>query len=102
MSIELIETEKETENNIKYTGIVKFFNTFKGYGFIIPDETLESGRDLYVHHSKIIVKPSEFATLIKNDEVEFEIHETDRGFEARNVIITKEAPYTIQRWDTFY
>jgi cold shock CspA family protein len=100
MSIESTETENETK--ITKTGTVKFFNTFKGYGFIIPDEPLDNGRDIFVHYSEIVVKPSEFASLNKNDEVEFELHETDRGYEARNVVITKEAPYTVQRWDTFY
>ncbi len=100
MSTETIENDKE--NQSKTTGTVKFFNTIKGYGFINPDEPLNNGKDIFVHHSEIKVDPSEFATLNKNDEVKFEIHETDRGYEARNVIITKEAPFTIQKWDTFY
>ncbi len=100
MTTELTESEKESK--ITKTGTVKFFNTIKGYGFINPDEPLEIGRDIFVHYSEIKVDPSEFATLNENDEVEFELHETDRGFEARNVVITKEAPFIIKRWDTFY
>ena len=100
MSIDTTESEKE--NKLTQKGTVKFFNTFKGYGFIIPDEPLENGRDIFVHYSEIIANPSDFATLNKNDEVEFELYETDRGYEARNVVITKEAPFTIQKWDTFY
>jgi cold shock CspA family protein len=100
MSINTTESEKETK--ITQTGTVKFFNTIKGYGFIIPDESLENGRDIFVHFSEIVANPSDFKTLNKNDEVEFELYETDRGYEARNVIITKEAPFSIQKWDTFY
>jgi cold shock CspA family protein len=100
MSTKSMEIEKETK--VKNTGTVKFFNTFKGYGFIIPDEPLSDGKDIFIHHSEIIVENDDFATLNMNDEVEFELHETDRGYEARKVVITKEAPYTIQKWDTFY
>ena len=100
MSTESIE--KENETNVKNTGTVKFFNAFKGYGFIIPDEPLSNGKDVFIHHSEIIAENNDFANLNKNDEVEFELHETDRGYEARKVVVTKEAPYTIQKWDTFY
>ena len=100
MSIDSTELDEETKS--KTTGLVKFFNTFKGYGFIIPNEPLDTGRDVFVHFSEIKVDHSEFATLNKNDEVEFELFKTDRGYEARNVVIIKEAPFSIQRWDTFY
>ena len=42
---------KVSEGGIKdmATGIVKWFNNQKGYGFITP----ESGKDVFVHHSAI-------------------------------------------------
>ncbi|MFX7816714.1 cold-shock protein, partial [Acinetobacter baumannii] len=40
------------------TGIVKFFNTEKGYGFIKPDD---GGKDIFVHISA--VQRSGLATL---------------------------------------
>lgn len=51
----------------------------KGYGFI----QRESGRDVFVHFSSI--DGDGYRTLHENEPVEFEIIETDKGVEARNV-----------------
>jgi|TARA_B110000438_G_scaffold262651_1_gene274119 CspA family cold shock protein len=56
------------------TGIVKWFNSEKGYGFITPDE---GGKDLFVHHSEIQV--SGYATLDEGDKVSFEVGEGQKG-----------------------
>jgi len=60
-------------------GIVKWFSEKKGYGFI----TMEEGRDLFVHHSSI--DASGFRTLTEGERVSFEVEETDRGPQAKNV-----------------
>ncbi|MEE8480077.1 MAG: cold shock domain-containing protein [Desulfobacterales bacterium] len=60
-------------------GIVKWFNDKKGYGFIEAEE----GKDLFVHHSSIDM--TGFRTLSEGDRVSFEVAETDRGPEAKNV-----------------
>ncbi len=60
-------------------GIVKWFNDKKGYGFIKQ----EDGRDLFVHYSSIDMPG--FKTLAEGDRVTFEIEETDRGPQAKNV-----------------
>jgi CspA family cold shock protein len=60
-------------------GIVKWFSDKKGYGFIERD----SGKDLFVHHSSINM--SGFRTLAQGDRVSFDIEESDRGPEAKNV-----------------
>ncbi len=57
-------------------GIVKFFNDEKGFGFI----TCEDGKDYFVHYSNI-----EGGVLQKEQAVEFEISESDRGPQAVNV-----------------
>ena len=62
------------------TGIVKWFNSSKGFGFIAPDD---GGDDLFVHHSEI--KTSGYATLEENQKVEFEIGEGKKGPCATNV-----------------
>ena len=60
-------------------GIVKWFNDKKGYGFIEREE----GKDLFVHHSSI--EMGGFRTLGEGDRVSFEVNDTDRGPEAKNV-----------------
>lgn len=61
------------------TGIVKWFNDRKGYGFI----SQEDGNDVFVHFSSI--EATGYKTLAEGDNVEFEIEESDRGPEAKNV-----------------
>jgi len=63
------------------TGIVKWFNEKKGYGFIAPDE---GGDDLFVHHSEI--KTSGFATLEEGQRVDFEVGQGTKGPCATNVV----------------
>ena len=56
------------------TGTVKWFNSKKGFGFIVPDD---GGSDLFVHHSEI--KTEGFATLDEGQKVEFEVGEGKKG-----------------------
>ncbi|MCG6911266.1 MAG: cold-shock protein [Deltaproteobacteria bacterium] len=60
-------------------GIVKWFNDRKGYGFISQEE----GNDVFVHFSSI--ESTGYKTLSEGDRVEFDIEESDRGPEAKNV-----------------
>jgi CspA family cold shock protein len=62
------------------TGIVKWFNDEKGYGFITPDE---GGKDLFVHFSNINAQG--FKTLAEGARVEFEQREGQKGPEATDV-----------------
>ena len=61
-------------------GKVKWFNDKKGFGFIVPED---ASKDLFVHHSSILGEG--FKTLAENQEVEFEIEETEKGPKAINV-----------------
>ncbi|HEY9081226.1 cold-shock protein [Magnetovibrio sp.] len=56
------------------TGIVKWFNTTKGYGFITPDE---GGPDAFVHISA--VQSSGLQGLNEGQKVQFELHEQRNG-----------------------
>jgi cold shock protein len=60
-------------------GTVKWFNDKKGYGFINEDQ----GRDIFVHFSAIDMQG--FKTLSEGDVVMFDVEESDRGPEAKNV-----------------
>ncbi len=61
-------------------GTVKWFNDSRGYGFIARPV----GDDLFVHFSAIITDG--FRTLTEGEEVEFELAETENGFQASNVV----------------
>jgi len=61
-------------------GVVKWFDVKKGYGFIKRDE----GQDLFVHFSSINMDG--YKRLNEGDQVNFEVEDTARGPQAKNVI----------------
>lgn len=65
------------------TGIVKWFNSQKGFGFITQD----GGSDMFVHYSDIAGKG--YRCLNEGDEVEFEVEQGDKGPKATNVRVTR-------------
>jgi len=64
----------------RQTGRVKWFNSQKGFGFIVPDN---GGKDLFVHFSAI--QSSGYKTLKEGQKVEYEIEQTEKGDKAVNV-----------------
>jgi CspA family cold shock protein len=64
-------------------GTVKWYNGFKGYGFITGDD----GIDVFVHSTGLPMG----ANLNENDPVEYTIEEGERGPKATNVKKLKNA-----------
>ena len=62
------------------TGVVKWFNGDKGFGFIAPDD---GGADLFAHFSAI--QGRGFRSLEENQKVEFDVAQGDRGPQAANI-----------------
>lgn len=62
------------------TGIVKWYNKEKGYGFI----SANNGDDVFVHHSQIKEKSND-KELSEGESVTFDIVEKDKGPSAINV-----------------
>ena len=63
----------------RHKGVVKWFNSAKGYGFLGQ----EHGRDIFVHYSAIAVEG--YKSLKEGDNVEFEIVQGEKGPQAANV-----------------
>jgi CspA family cold shock protein len=62
------------------TGVVKWFNGEKGFGFLTQDD---GGPDVFVHFSAI--QGSGYKTLNENDKVEYEVMQGPKGANAANV-----------------
>ncbi len=62
------------------TGIVKWFNDAKGFGFITPDA---GGDDLFAHFQDI--QSSGFKSLAENQKVSFEVGTGPKGAKATNI-----------------
>lgn len=62
------------------TGIVKWFNESKGFGFISPSE---GGDDLFAHFSAIQSKG--FKTLAEGQRVTFDVTTGPKGLQATNI-----------------
>lgn len=56
------------------SGVVKWFNNRKGYGFIARD----SGGDVFVHYSSILDQTG-FRKLLEGERVEFKVEQAEKG-----------------------
>lgn len=56
------------------TGIVKFYNTQKGFGFIQPDD---GGKDVFVHATAL--EAAGISMLSEGQKVSFSVVDDDRG-----------------------
>ena len=65
------------------TGIVKWFDAKKGFGFITDGE----GKEYFVHFSSILGMGDAFKKLNDGDKVAFEVGSNDKGECAINVVV---------------
>ena len=65
----------------KQTGVVKWFNDAKGYGFITQDE----GEDIFVHYNAI--HGEGWKSLKDGQKVEFEVVTSEKGLQAKEVVL---------------
>ena len=65
---------------MRETGVVKWFNAAKGYGFLLRS----SGEDVFVHFSAI--QMSGYRTLEEGAEVEFQVVQGAKGLQAEAVM----------------
>lgn len=63
------------------TGIVKWFDDAKGFGFITPDA---GGKDLFAHF-KEIADNGGFRSLQEGQRVSFEVKQGQKGPQASNI-----------------
>ena len=71
------------------TGIVKWFNSNKGYGFIQPDN---GGKDVFVHISA--VERAGLSDLREGAKVSYEVGRTVEKKSAENLRVGCSAPAT--------
>ncbi len=83
VTVLMLTTQKILGNGgglIMATGLVKWFNNAKGFGFITPDE---GGEDLFAHFSAIT--GGGYKSLKENERVSFDVTEGPKGKQASNI-----------------
>ncbi|CAO3695803.1 unnamed protein product [Umbelopsis ramanniana] len=72
--------------NTRKAGRVKFFNSVKGFGFIIPDDQAgqQNIEEVFVHHTAIHNNGG-FKSLAEGEEVEYDLVQGPKGMQAANV-----------------
>ena len=66
-------------------GTVKWFNNSKGYGFLVS----EDGTEFFVHYSGINTT-EKFKSLAEDENVVFDVVDTEKGRQAINVTVVVE------------
>ena len=89
------KTDNKEEGTFKgsFTGRVKHVKIGDSgkfaYGFIVPDGSTVS--DVFVHYKDVEPWRKGFKELQKDDKVKFDVYETQRGLQARNVEVQRDA-----------
>ncbi|MBJ7222666.1 cold-shock protein [Brenneria sp. 4F2] len=68
----------------KMTGLVKWFDAGKGFGFITPTD---GSKDVFVHFSAIQGQGNDYKSLDEGQKVEFSVESGQKGPSAVNVTV---------------
>ncbi|MCF6457361.1 MULTISPECIES: transcription antiterminator/RNA stability regulator CspE [Pseudoalteromonas] len=63
------------------TGVVKWFNQEKGFGFVTPTD---GGKDVFVHFRSIV--SDGYKSLDEGQQVQFSVEQGPKGPQASNVV----------------
>jgi cold shock protein len=80
-----LAAEQRGETRMAQTGVVKFFNGERGYGFIKPDD---GGRDVFVHITA--VEQAGLKVLNEGQHISFDVEpdKKGKGPKAVNLVVT--------------
>jgi len=70
----MAESDSSSDDKLR-TGTVKWFNTVKGFGFILPDE--EGMPDVFIHQTEIYAEG--FRSLMDGESVEYQLTTDDNN-----------------------
>eukprot|EP00538_Stauroneis_constricta_P014019 CAMPEP_0119552546 /NCGR_PEP_ID=MMETSP1352-20130426/5495_1 /TAXON_ID=265584 /ORGANISM="Stauroneis constricta, Strain CCMP1120" /LENGTH=127 /DNA_ID=CAMNT_0007598789 /DNA_START=64 /DNA_END=447 /DNA_ORIENTATION=- len=87
----MLNMSEEVPTEARKTGVVKWFNSQKGFGFIVPDE---EGPDVFVHQSSI--KADGFRSLADGESVEFTPTIDDRSGKLKATSVTGPGGVAVQ------
>ena len=65
-----------TEN---FIGKVKWFNNKSGFGFITILDSEHKDKDIFAHHSSLVVKNEIYKYLVQGEYVQFNLQKLDSG-----------------------
>jgi len=93
--------KREFASKNVYTGIIKFFNHVKGYGYLKHDGiTTEDGtkvtEDLFFHSKDVLTSNGRYTSIPKGAAVEFQLYKDDKGYGAARCYVNA-APYSYGR-----
>lgn len=80
------DTFEQSPNFGQYVGNCKWFNSRIGYGFVtIVSDGDKKGKDIFVHHTGVKPKNSNFRTLQKGEYISLDVVDGTNGLQGVNI-----------------
>jgi|TARA_B110000259_G_scaffold50571_1_gene59574 cold shock protein len=81
-----MDTFEQSSNYGSYIGNCKWFNSKIGYGFVtVVSDGDKKGRDIFVHHTGLKPKNSNFRTLSKGEYISLDVEDGANGLQGVNI-----------------